>query len=174
MERVTFRHLRGARAGQVDGYPLDQLRSLGFGRDPACGVRFDPVRDDLVGRHHARVERDDAEAYAFTLTDLDSRNGTFLNGFRVVGTVPLNPGDVIELGPGGPELEFGIEPLPPQFVRVTRAAQGEARPAVETTKAVWAAPAAAPPPTSGYLANRVLAAGVLAGLVLLLYLALRA
>lgn len=171
MERVTFRHLRGARTGQVDSYPLEQVLSLGFGRDPACGVRFDPVRDDLVGRHHARVERHPAEAYTFTLTDLDSRNGTFLNGFRVVGTVPLNPGDVIELGPGGPELEFGIDPLPPQFVRVTRAAQSPLRPTVATTKAVWAAPAA-PAPPADHLANRVLAVGVLAGLVLLLYLAL--
>ncbi len=50
--------------------------------------------DDGVSREHARVRRTDA---GYTLEDLGSRNGTFVNGERVTETV-LNFGDKIAVG----------------------------------------------------------------------------
>jgi serine protease Do len=120
MERVILRHLKGSKASQLEEFPLAQFAELVIGRDPNSGIRFDPDKDDLVGRQHARISRDAAEPYRFKLTDLNSRNGTFLNKLRVVGDMPLQPGDVIQLGAGGPELQFDIDPLPAMYVKATR------------------------------------------------------
>lgn len=120
MERVVLRHLKGSKASQLEEFPLEGFGELIIGRDPNAGVRFDPDKDDLVGRQHARIARDPAEPQRFVLTDLNSRNGTFLNKMRVVGDRPLQPGDVIQLGAGGPELQFDLDPLPAMYVKATR------------------------------------------------------
>lgn len=44
------------------------------------------IVDEYTSTHHARLQRGDS---AWTLTDLDSTNGTRINGRRVSGTVPL-------------------------------------------------------------------------------------
>ncbi len=120
MERVILRHLKGSKASQLEEFPLQQFAELTIGRDPAASVRFDPEKDDLVGRQHARISRDAADPYRFKLQDMNSRNGTFLNKLRVVGEMPLQPGDVIQLGAGGPELQFDLDPLPAMYVKATR------------------------------------------------------
>ncbi|MBK6485362.1 MAG: trypsin-like peptidase domain-containing protein [Gemmatimonadetes bacterium] len=120
MERVILRHLKGSKASQLEEFPLQQFAELTIGRDPNSTIRFDPEKDDLVGRQHARISKDPADPYRFKLADLNSRNGTFLNKLRVVGEMPLQPGDVIQLGAGGPELQFDIDPLPAAYVKATR------------------------------------------------------
>lgn len=120
MERVILRHLKGSKASQLEEFPLQQFAELVFGRDPNSSVRFDPEKDDLVGRQHARIAREASDPYRFKLVDLNSRNGTFLNKLRVVGEMPLQPGDVIQLGAGGPEIQFDLDPLPAQYVKATR------------------------------------------------------
>ncbi len=134
MDRVLLRHLKGSKSGTVEEFPLAQVTELTLGRDPMAQVRFDPDKDDLVGRQHARVVRDPKDPARFTLTDLNSRNGTFLNKLRVVGTMPLVPGDVIGLGAGGPEIQFDLDPLPAAYVKATRLAVG-GEPAVAETRA---------------------------------------
>jgi S1-C subfamily serine protease len=133
MDRLVFRHLSGSRAHQIDEFPLAGTTELVVGRDPSAAVKFDPERDDLVGRQHARIARDAADPYKFTITDLNSRNGTFVNRQRVTGAVVLAPGDVIQLGPGGPEVQFDLDPLPPHLVKATRLAE-PARAAVPATR----------------------------------------
>ena len=60
------------------------------------GTRVDfRLRDRAVSRSHACILREDS---AFTLVDLDSPNGIYLNGRRVKGSAPIADGDVIELG----------------------------------------------------------------------------
>lgn len=120
MERVILRHLKGSKASQLEEFPLQQFAELTIGRDPNSTIRFDPEKDDLVGRQHARISKDPADAHRFKLQDLNSRNGTFLNKLRVVGETPLQPGDVIQLGAGGPELQFDLDPLPAIYVKATR------------------------------------------------------
>ncbi len=135
MDRVLLRHLKGSKSGTVEEFPLAQVTELTLGRDPMAQVRFDPDKDDLVGRQHARVVRDPKDPARFTLTDLNSRNGTFLNKLRVVGTMPLVPGDVIGLGAGGPEIQFDLDPLPAAYVKATRLAGGGSESAVAETRA---------------------------------------
>lgn len=59
----------------------------------------------IISRRHAMVKRENNE---FMLYDLDSRNGTFINGQRLSSTQPhtLTSGDVIEFGSGGVKLTF--------------------------------------------------------------------
>ncbi len=53
------------------------------------------IADSAVSRRHARISR---HGDIYVIEDLNSTNGTFINAQRVVGTVPLTPGDLIELG----------------------------------------------------------------------------
>ena len=120
MEKLLLRHLKGSKAGETETFALSAYPELLIGRDPAAAVRFDPAQDDLVGRQHARITRDAPDATTFTLSDLDSRNGTFLNKQRVSGKVAIRPGDVVQLGAGGPEFEFDVDPRPVPDVKATR------------------------------------------------------
>lgn len=120
MERVVLRHLKGSKAGETEEFPLAYTKELVLGRDLAAQVRFDPDRDDLVGRLHARLVQDPKDPYRFELVDLESRNGTFLNRQRISGAAAIQPGDVIQLGAGGPEVQFDLEPRPAHLVKATR------------------------------------------------------
>ncbi|HUE85114.1 MAG TPA: FHA domain-containing protein [Vicinamibacterales bacterium] len=64
-----------------------------MGRAHDAGIRID---SGGVSRHHARILITDHEA---RVEDLDSKNGTFVNGERVIGTRLLKDGDEIRLGP---------------------------------------------------------------------------
>jgi pSer/pThr/pTyr-binding forkhead associated (FHA) protein/S1-C subfamily serine protease len=120
MERVVLRHLNGSKANQVEEFPLAHFKELVVGRDPSATVKYDPDRDDLVGREHARIAQEPNDPTQFTITDLNSRNGTFVNKQRVYGSTRISPGDVIQFGAGGPEFQFDIEPRPAGLVRPTR------------------------------------------------------
>jgi serine protease Do len=122
MERVVLRHVSGSKANQLEEFPLDGVRELTIGRDPSADIRYDPERDDLVGRQHAKLVHDPQDRYKFTLVDLGSRNGTYLNKGRISGSVAIAPGDVIQFGPGGPELVFGFDPMPAHIAPPTRVA----------------------------------------------------
>ena len=120
MERIVIRHLSGSKANQTEVFPLQELTEILLGRDPTANIKYDPDRDDLVGRMHARIVQDPSDKTKFTLTDLDSRNGTFVNKTRISGTVRIEPGDVVQFGHGGPEFQFDIEPRPENVPRATR------------------------------------------------------
>src|SRR5215207_3637394 len=123
MERIVLKHLSGSKANQVEEFPLNHVKELIFGRDPSSTVKYDPDRDDLVGRQHAKITQDPNDPSQFIVSDLNSRNGTFVNRQRITGTVRVNPGDVVQLGPGGPEFVFDIEPRPAGATKATRVAQ---------------------------------------------------
>jgi len=58
----------------------------------------------IISRRHASIRSQDGE---YLLYDLDSRNGTFLNGERLSSEPRrLKSGDVIEFGSGGVKLSF--------------------------------------------------------------------
>lgn len=59
----------------------------------------------IISRRHAMIQRKNND---FTLHDLDSRNGTYINGIRLSSTTPhaLQNDDVIEFGSGGVKLTF--------------------------------------------------------------------
>src|SRR6202162_853940 len=55
-----------------------------------------PISDKMLSRQHARIVRDGNGG--LTVEDLGSRNGTFLNGERLVTLQPLKSGDRITVG----------------------------------------------------------------------------
>jgi pSer/pThr/pTyr-binding forkhead associated (FHA) protein/S1-C subfamily serine protease len=112
MERIVLRHLSGSKVNQVEEFPLHHVPEVVLGRDPSATVKFDPDRDDLVGRLHAKITRDSGDPTVFNITDLQSRNGTYVNKQRIVDTARIVPGDLIQLGPGGPVVQFDLEPRP--------------------------------------------------------------
>ncbi len=62
------------------------------GRLPDCWLTID---DDLASRQHARFHIAGPTA---VLVDLGSRNGTFVNGKRIVGRCTLHDGDKVRIG----------------------------------------------------------------------------
>src|SRR5712692_3141898 len=143
MERIVLRHLSGSKANQVEEFPIAHFRELIFGRDPSSSVKYDPNTDDLVGRQHAKIVQDPAEPTQFTITDLNSRNGTFVNRQRIVGSVKVAPGDTVQFGAGGPEFQFDLEPRPQQYLNQTRI------PGQGTTASYGSTPATTPPTRMG-------------------------
>lgn len=123
MQKIIIKHIKGARAKQIDMFELPILE-LVLGRDSHADIKFDPQRDDVVGRNHAKIVFDNGD---FKLKDLNSTNGTFVNGKRVQGSVILNVDDVIKLGESGVELSFEIAPRPENSAGATRFEQSTAQ-----------------------------------------------
>ncbi len=63
-----------------------------IGRASECDICI--TKDELVSRMHARLDWD---GNAWIAVDLDSTNGTFVNGNRI-GEHRLEVGDVLEIG----------------------------------------------------------------------------
>lgn len=71
-------------------YPLANAE-ITIGRQPGNTI---VLADDSVSRNHARIAAERGQAI---VTDLNSTNGTFVNGERVHGQQSLRPGDRVEI-----------------------------------------------------------------------------
>lgn len=70
--------------------------SATIGRSPQAHLRVD---DDCVSRRHARVDAVTVDGrVCLTVMDLDSANGTFLNGEPVQVPRRIAPGDIVAVG----------------------------------------------------------------------------
>jgi S1-C subfamily serine protease len=98
--RVELRITSGSRAGQRE---LFDKSVISIGRHPLNDLRFDPERDPDASSKHAEIRILGDKA---TLHDLDSTNGTFVNGQRIAGERALFDGDLISFGREGPAVEF--------------------------------------------------------------------
>ena len=101
---VPIGHLRVVNGGEAplttgDVFTLHIHTTLGRASDNHV-----VLADTYVSSYHARLDRHDDEWW---LTDLESRNGTLLNGVPISKAVPLAEGDVI--GVGHVELELELE-----------------------------------------------------------------
>ncbi len=85
---VKLQVIRGDRVGEQ--FPLDS-KQLIFGRDLVCDVQ---ICDQGMSRQHFLVHGDQG---AYEVQDLDSSNGTYLNGELVANSM-VHPGDVITAG----------------------------------------------------------------------------
>jgi hypothetical protein len=84
--------------------PLQFPRGVGdrfsIGRDVSCDLA---IADMTVSRRHATLERTQD---GWLLTDLESTNGTRVNGWRVRGKVKVTPGDLVSFG----NAEYSLSP----------------------------------------------------------------
>ena len=109
MARLNVKYLNGSRANTTEVFSTSHYQCLYLGRDPSCDIRFDLDHDDLVSRSHAMIEWDLENEQRYTITDLLSSNGTYVNGERIKEAVVIRSGDQVSLGLGGPEVEIQIE-----------------------------------------------------------------
>ena len=98
MVEPALRVVSGPAAGTEIPFEGNEL-VLGRGEVGPGGLSQDPE----VSRQHARIVRREGR---FVLEDLDSRNGTFLNGWQIPAPQVLSSGDRIEVG--GSVLEVAL------------------------------------------------------------------
>src|SRR6266487_639907 len=97
MMMVTFQVLDGVDRGKVF---RNLMPPVTIGREEGNVLR---LNDERVSRFHAKVQQDNSD---IILTDLESTNGTRVNG-NVVQIRRLRPGD--RIGVGRSMLRFGSE-----------------------------------------------------------------
>jgi Domain of unknown function (DUF1707)/Inner membrane component of T3SS, cytoplasmic domain len=73
-------------------FPRGSGEQFSIGRDVGCDLA---IADMTVSRRHATLERTQD---GWLLTDLESTNGTRVNGWRVRGKVSVTPGDLVSFG----------------------------------------------------------------------------
>jgi pSer/pThr/pTyr-binding forkhead associated (FHA) protein len=117
MPTVTFQVLEGIDKGRTF---RELTTPVTIGREEGNALR---LNDERVSRYHAKVQHDNGE---IILTDLESTNGTRVNGV-VVQIRRLRPGD--RVGVGRSLLLFGSE----QEILARAAAQEVATPPAKAT-----------------------------------------
>jgi pSer/pThr/pTyr-binding forkhead associated (FHA) protein len=73
-------------------FPRGGGDQFSIGRDAVCDLA---IADMTVSRLHARLER---TPDGWLLSDLESTNGTRVNGWRVRGKIPVRAGDLVSFG----------------------------------------------------------------------------
>jgi len=97
--RACLTCLTGTLSGQLFKVQKGQLV---IGRSPHAELRLD---DDGISRNHARIRSETNRAW---IEDMESRNGTFVNGERITASVELKDGDKVQVG-RGTVLRFGFQ-----------------------------------------------------------------
>ena len=85
--------LRVERAsGLRSGAEFDLAYGVTLGRGDSADIR---IEDPFASSRHARIDR---QGDVLVIEDLNSTNGTYLNGEPLSGPAPLHPGDRIRIG----------------------------------------------------------------------------
>jgi DNA-binding winged helix-turn-helix (wHTH) protein len=82
-----------AQNGPLQGQVWPINKEIIIGRDPQCDI---VINDRQVSRKHAQIQNPNDNGNS--LTDLNSKNGTLLNGEFVTESIPLKDGDEIIVG----------------------------------------------------------------------------
>jgi TM2 domain-containing membrane protein YozV len=90
-------------------YPITN-RMTTIGREN-CDINL--LQDHQVSRQHAKIEQRGDE---FVLTDLDSTNGTFVNGARLRAPHTLQTGDTVRIGHTRLAVQAGLGASPTHLI----------------------------------------------------------
>jgi DNA-binding winged helix-turn-helix (wHTH) protein len=128
--------------GQLAGkrWPLNKLEFV-IGRGEDCDI---VLPDRQVSRHHFRVVRD---ADGYNVEDLGSKNGTYINGAPVRGSMQLQDGDEIQVALSVRLLFVGAEATLPLTQEMLKVAQPGLR-LNKSQRQVWVNGAVLDPPLS--------------------------
>lgn len=99
---IEFRITSGARAGSRERFDKSVVT---IGRHPKNDLRFHPTDDIDVSGRHAELR---SVGGRHVLHDIQSTNGTFVNGTRMGAEQELRDGDVLTFGAGGPQASFHV------------------------------------------------------------------
>lgn len=103
-----------AKESSLATYPLVVPTAVVIGRDPRCQIVLDSQLYGAVSRQHARISPISSSPSGWQICDLDSANGTFVNGQRLKGCRHLQSGDHILLSQTGPQFVFELREAIPQ------------------------------------------------------------
>jgi pSer/pThr/pTyr-binding forkhead associated (FHA) protein len=92
VDTLLVRPLPGTNGGKVREFELDG-HTIAIGRSPTCDVVLQD--DQLVSRRHALLRSNGSE---YTIVDLGSSNGTFINEEEIHEETTLRDGDMIAIG----------------------------------------------------------------------------
>lgn len=93
-------------SGSLAGHHLEWAEGvLLLGRSADCSLKFNFDQDHGVSKYHARLE---SRPDGFFIVDLNSTNGTFVNG-EIIRERALQTNDVIRLSSNGPQMLVLIE-----------------------------------------------------------------
>lgn len=81
-----------AQAGSLVGQKWTLVREMTIGRDKDCDIQ---IPDRQVSRFHLRITPHDNKS--ISVRDLESKNGTYLNGRKITGTTVLKDGDQLKI-----------------------------------------------------------------------------
>jgi RsiW-degrading membrane proteinase PrsW (M82 family) len=88
-------------------YQLSEDGELVIGRDRNCQITLESIAHGMVSRRHAAVRPlTQGTLTRWEICDLNSANGTYINGKKLQGCQTLETGDRISLGLDGPEFIF--------------------------------------------------------------------
>jgi S1-C subfamily serine protease/pSer/pThr/pTyr-binding forkhead associated (FHA) protein len=119
VERYVIKHVSGSKINQVEEFDFSK-KEITIGRVAGSDIQYDPESETIVSREHAKIVKAIDGSLKFTITDNNSRNGIFVNKVRVKGSMPLEPGDTVQLGNNGPSFTFDIYPRPQDMMMATR------------------------------------------------------
>ena len=97
-------------------YLLSPDLEMAIGRDPSCQIVLDSSYG-VVSRRHVAIRP--LTINSWLLCDLNSANGTYINGESLLGCRKLLVGDRFILGNNGPEFSFQFLQSPPPSVSLT-------------------------------------------------------
>jgi FHA domain-containing protein len=100
--RLTFVAPTVLHQTQGQEFPLDG-REVRVGRAPSCDINLDG--DPLVSRFHALLRPVDG---GYTVSDLNSSNGTLVNDQEIHAETPLHAGDEVMIGECKLRIETGF------------------------------------------------------------------
>lgn len=114
--------IEGPTKGKRFELPVNEPQLLGRSSEAL------PLDDQAVSRRHAELTPDRGEWY---LRDLDSQNGTLVNGKPITGRVRLRTGDTITVG--HTTLAYGRSSIVDEFDMIELLRPGEIATSVDTT-----------------------------------------
>ncbi|MDJ0518686.1 MAG: PrsW family glutamic-type intramembrane protease [Trichodesmium sp. MO_231.B1] len=89
---------------------LSETEEVTLGRDPTCQIVLETKMYRMVSRRHALIrlqaEQTTTNSLRWEICDLNSVNGTYINGQKLQECQILQVGDRIRLGYNGPEFVF--------------------------------------------------------------------
>ncbi|MEB3231032.1 MAG: PrsW family glutamic-type intramembrane protease [Leptolyngbyaceae bacterium] len=98
----------------LEFHPLSSTSDISLGRDPNCHIVLDSRIHKGVSRQHAKICPVFDQPGEWYILDLNSSNGTYVNGCRIKSDERLFEGDRISLGKRGPQFIFELLDIPPQ------------------------------------------------------------
>ncbi|MCK6480806.1 MAG: FHA domain-containing protein [Planctomycetaceae bacterium] len=156
MQSLELNIVRGPGQGKAVTLPADRAFTIGRGHSNDL-----TLQDRLVSSHHARIT---PEGGYFVLTDLNSKNHTFVNGVAITGAVVLRNDDQLGIGNS---LVVVRETAATSVEYSDRPDTGPVRAAIETVKTVSIDPSAIRTAITGFgRAEKNLAVVYAAGRVL--------